>query len=176
MANARRSIGRRILVVKVVTTLVTVLLAITAMVMYDLRLYHQSWITDVQTQAELIGQASASSLSFDDPHVAQENLGLLRYRPGILAAAIYDARGRLFATFAREGAGQFPKLPEGDGARVEGRTLVVFKRITNEREILGTVYMRAEYALYERLLGYLGYWYVVAALAVAVVATQVSPS
>jgi len=88
------------------------------MVAYDLRLYRQSWVNDVNTQAELPGQMTAPALSFGDARVAKENLALLRYRPSILAAAIYDARGRLFATFAQEGQGEFPRLPEGDGVRV----------------------------------------------------------
>jgi len=81
---------------------------------------------------------------------------LMRYRPKILAAAIYDARGRRFASFSQDGAAAFPKLPEADGAYVEGGELVAFKRIASEREILGTVYLRARYELYDRLLAYLG--------------------
>jgi signal transduction histidine kinase len=168
MPPLRQSISRRILAVKLATTLVAVLLAIAAMLAYDLRLYHQSWINDVNTQAELLGQMTAPALSFDDARVAKENLALLRYRPSILAAAIYDARGRVFATFAQEGQGEFPRLPEGDGVRVDGKVLVIFKRIINDREILGTVYVRAEYQLFERLLGYLGIAAVVTALAMAV--------
>ena len=168
MAAPRHSIARKVLAVKFATTLVALLLAITAMVAYDLRLYHQSWINDLNTQAELLGQMTASALSFDDAKVARENLALLRYRPSILAAAIYDARGRLFATYAHQAQREFPRLPEGDGTRVEAGELVVFKRIVNEREILGTVYMRAEYALFDRLLGYLGIAAVVTALAMGV--------
>ena len=170
MAPVRQSISRRILAVKLATTLVAVLLAIAAMVAYDLRLYHQSWINDLSTQAELLGQMTAPALAFDDARVAKENLALLRYRPSIHAAAIYDARGRLFATFAHDGEGEFPRLPEGDGVRVGGGALVVFKRIINDREILGTVYLRAEYQLFERLLGYLGIAAIVTALAMAVAA------
>src|SRR5438105_9532420 len=168
MLLVRQSINRRILAVKLATTLAAVLLAIAAMVAYDLRLYHQSWINDVSTQAELLGQMTAPALSFDDARVAKENLALLRYRPSIRAAAIYDARGRLFATFAQEGQDEFPRLPEGDGVRVEGKALVVFKRIISDREILGTVYVRADYQLFERLLGYLGIAAVVTALAMVV--------
>ena len=103
MAAPRHSISRKILMVKLATTLAAVALAIAAMIIYDLRLYHQSWINDVTTQAELVGQMTAPALSFDDARVANENLALLRYRPAILAAAIYDARGRRFASFARQG-------------------------------------------------------------------------
>jgi len=156
MATARASISRKILAVKLATTFAAVLLAIAAMIGYDLRLYHESWIDDIATQADLLGQATAPALSFDDARVGRENLALLRYRPAILAAAIYDARGRLFATFAREGQDEFPPLPEANGIRVEGNELIVYRRIVGNREILGTVYMRAEYQLFARLLGYLG--------------------
>ncbi len=167
MAAPRQSISRKILAVKLATTLAALLIAIAAMVAYDLRLYRQSWINDLNTQAELLGQMTAPALSFDDPKVARENLALLRYRPKILAAAIYDARGRLFATY-RQPAGEFPRLPEGDGVRVEGNDLVVFKRIVSDREILGTVYLRADYELFDRLLGYLGIAAIVTVLAMGV--------
>ena len=168
MASAHRSISSKILAVKLATTLVAVLLAIAAMLAYDLGLYHRGWINDLQTQAELLGQTTAPALSFDDAKAARENLALLRYRPLILAAAIYDSRGRLFATYAHEGQREFPALPEADGAGVERGELVVFKRIVKDREILGTVYVRAEYALFDRLLGYLGIAAVVTALAMGV--------
>jgi signal transduction histidine kinase len=101
--------------------------------------------------------------------VANENLSLLRSRPKVRAAAIYDARGRRFAAFSRseEDAG-FPELPEAGGARVEGNRLVVFKRIVREREILGTVYLKAEYELADRMLGYLGIAALTAAVAMLV--------
>ena len=39
------------------------------------------------------------ALAFDDPQLAQQNLRLLRLRAAVQAAAIYDAKGRLFATY-----------------------------------------------------------------------------
>src|SRR5207245_10244443 len=85
-----------------------------------------------------------------------ENLELLRYRPQIRAAAIYNARGKIFASYSSQGEADLPKLPEADVTRIEGNELVLFKRIVDSREILGTVYMRADYELYDRLVGYLG--------------------
>ena len=154
----------KLLAVVLASTLAAVVVAIAAMVVYDLRLYHQSWLNDLTTQAELLGRTSAPALTFDDPRAAKENLELLRYRPKIRAAAIYDARGRRFASFAADAADTFPKFPEADGTYVEAGELVAFKRIVSDREILGTVYLRANYELYERLLGYLG----IAALVIAV--------
>jgi signal transduction histidine kinase len=153
---ATRSVQQKLLVVVLLATLVALLVAIVAMVAYDLRLYHRSWIADLTTQAELLGRTSAPALAFDDARVAKENLDLLRFRPKVRSAAIYNAKGRLFASFANEQGGDFPALPEADGTRIEGDRLVVFKRIVADREILGTVYLQAEYELYDRLLSYLG--------------------
>src|SRR6266850_3794434 len=167
--QARSSIRRKILAVKFVTTLAALLVAISAMIAYDLWLYHRSWLADVSTQADLLGRTTAPALTFDDARVANENLGLLRARPKVRAAAIYDARGRRFASFSRNSEdARFPELPEADGARVEGDELVVFKRIIKDREIVGTVYLRAEYELAARLLGYLSIAALITAIAMLV--------
>src|SRR5258706_11341463 len=150
-----RSVRRKFVGLVRVATIAAILVAILAMIAYDLRLYHTSWIADLETQAELVARTSAPALAFDDARVAQENLELLRYRPKVRAAALYDARGKLFARFAPDPELTFPSVPEADGVRLDGDDLVVFKRIVNDRETLGTVYLRADYELYDRLLGYL---------------------
>lgn len=167
-ALAPLSVQRKLVVMVLLSTIAAVLVAIAAMVLYDLRLYHTGWITDVTTQAELLGRTSAPALAFDDEKVARENLGLLRYRGEIRAAALYDARGKLFASYAVGESAAFPPLPESEGARIDGNDLVVFKRVLGNGEILGTVYLRTHYALFERLYGYLGIGLVVALLSVAV--------
>jgi signal transduction histidine kinase len=86
----------------------------------------------------------------------------------VRAGAIYNARGKLFASFAPDPAQTFPTLPEADGASIRGDDLIVFKRVVNDREILGTVYLRAEYELWDRLLGYLGIAAIVALAAMLV--------
>src|SRR3989454_192094 len=140
-----------------VTTLVALIVALAAIVGYDLRAYHRILVSDMSTQAELLGRTTAPALAFDDPRVAKENLGLLRFRPLVSSAAIYNARGGLFATYARaDNPRGFPKLPEPDSARVDERELVVFKRIVSDGEILGTVFLRADYELFDRVYDYLG--------------------
>ena len=163
---APRSVQQKLIVMVLLSTLAAVLVAIAAMVVYDLRLYHTGWVADVTTQAELLGRTSGPALAFDDARVARENLELLRYRPEVRAAAIYDARGKLFASYSPAAGTEFPALPEGDGVRVEGDNLLVFKRILGGGEILGTVFLRTHYALYDRLYGYLGIGVVAALLSI----------
>ena len=114
---------RKLIGVVLLTTLVALIVALGAMIAYDLRAYHRGWISDISTQAELLGRTTAPALAFDDARLASENLDLLRFRPQVRAAAIYNARGTLFATFAAAAPrGTFPPLPEADGVRVAGAT------------------------------------------------------
>jgi signal transduction histidine kinase/ActR/RegA family two-component response regulator len=164
------SLRRKLSGIVLLTTLAALFVALGAMVAYDLHAYHQSWVNNVGAQAELLGRTTAPALEFDDVRVARENLALLRFQPKMHAAAIYDARGVLFATYVAAGMrGDFPVLPGADGVFVQQRSLVVFKRIVENGQILGAVYLRADYELYDRVLSYTGI-----ALSVAMVAMLVA--
>src|SRR6266545_4070104 len=152
-----RSLRQKLLGLVLLTTLVALVVALGALIGYDLRAYHRTLVSDMTTQAELLGRTIAPALAFDDSRVAKENLGLLRFRPLVASSAVYNARGALFATYERKDEKHaFPKLPGPDGARVEDGDLVLFKRIVNDKEILGTVYLRADYELFDRVFDYLG--------------------
>ena len=163
-----RSLRHKFVALVLLTTLVALLVALVAMAAYDLRAYHRDLVDDMHTQAALLGRNSAAALTFDDPRVAQENLGLLRIRPQVAAAAIYDARGALFARYQREGGGAVPARAEAQGERVEGRELLVFRRLASGGEVLGTVFLRADYELLKRMLDYAGIGAAVLALALLV--------
>ncbi len=156
LGGIRHSVRKKLMLVVLATTFLALLLMGVAMMIYDLRAYHDAWVGDLFTQADLIGHASAPALAFDDEKVANENLSLLKDLPKVSAAAIYTAKGARFASYARPEAGKvnFPTLPETEGYRIEGKELVLFKRIENNREIVGMVYLKASYELMERLRGY----------------------
>jgi signal transduction histidine kinase len=170
MLGLDRSLRLKLIGVILVTTLAALVVALAAIVTYDLRAYQRTWTADLSTQAELLGRMSAPALAFDDPKAATGNLELLRLRPAVRAAAIYTARGTLFASYRRPGVtGAFAPLPEADGMRIAGRELVLYKRIVSDREILGTIFLRADYELPDRV------WdYVVIAAAVALLAMIVA--
>ena len=157
LGSIRHSVRRKLMLVVLATTFLALLLMGAAMVVYDLRNYRDAWVGDLFTQADLIGRASAPALAFDDEKVARENLSLLKDLPKVSAAAIYTAKGARFASYTRAGAGnpEFPALPQAEGYLIEGKELVLFKRIESNREILGTVYFLARYEVMERLGSYL---------------------
>ena len=152
------SLRHKLLLIVLATSVAALTVTGAAMVIYELRTYQQTWVSDLMTQADILGRASAPALAFDDPRAARENLSLLKARPQISAAAIYTYDGNLFAAYAVGQAAppHFPTVPDADGYRIEGRELVVFKRIVENGEFLGVVFLRADYELFERLTDYVG--------------------
>ena len=151
------SIRAKLVGVVLLTTLVALGVALGAMVAIDLSSSRQLWIDDMTTQADLLGQSSATALAFDDAKVASENLALLHYRPQVRAAAVYDARGALFATYLAPGEhARFPAAPRTDAVVVDGQGLVLSKRIVDKGENLGTVYLRSIDSERDRIRGYVG--------------------
>jgi signal transduction histidine kinase len=138
------------------TTAAALLAASIALLLLDYRSYHARLVSDTETQADILGKASAAALEFDDPRAATENLALLAAKPGISAGALYTTKGALFATYRRAGApaSAFPALPEADGHRLEGDHLLLFKRVIDKEEIHGAVVLRADYRALEHVTGY----------------------
>ncbi|UGQ45790.1 ATP-binding protein [Massilia endophytica] len=151
-----RSVHHKLLAIVMVATLAALFVSIGVTIAYDLHAYHQSIRADMETQAELLGHMSSPALAFDDPRLARENLGLLRLRPKMYAGAIYNARGALFASYVVAGrAAAIPQQASEEGFSFAGRRLVLYKRIYDNGELLGTVYLDAEYEMLSRFFDYL---------------------
>jgi signal transduction histidine kinase len=166
-----RSIRFKFTLAVVAATFVALSVAGGALMAYELRTFRQVGIGDLTTQAEILGRASAPALLQGDNRSAEDNLALLKARPDVYAAALYNARGKLVAHYqgGAEGLAELvPDLPEIDGVRVQGNVLVVFKRIVQNGEIVGTVYLRASYEIAERMRSYFGILSVVMALSLLV--------
>ena len=153
-----RSIRHKLIGIVLATTFVALTLAGVALVIFDLKSYEASLEADLSTQADIMGTASAPALAFEDAKVARENLSLLTASPNISAAAIYTAKGALFATYVRDGAAPpaFPTLPQTDGVESDGSNVLAYRRIVKNDEVLGTVYLRARDESMQRLKYYLG--------------------
>ena len=152
----RRSIREKLVTIVMSTTLAALGVSLGTVVAYDLRSYQRSLRNDLATQAELVGHMTSAALAFDDPRLANENLALLRTRPTLRAAALYDERGRLFASYLAPGeSAAFPERPVKPGRGKAGDDLVLFKPIQENGEVLGTVYLRSENLLLERMRDYL---------------------
>jgi signal transduction histidine kinase/CheY-like chemotaxis protein len=187
----RRSIREKLVTIVMSTTAAALTVSLGLVVAYDLRSYQRALQNDLATQAELVGHMTSAALAFDDPRLARENLSLLRTRPSLRAAALYDQQGTLFAWYVAPGEpAAFPPSPRKEGpnkeavakgagqgaapktvpvhgeapqrrhapfatASKEGGDLVLYMPIEENGEVLGTVYLRSENLLAERMRDYL---------------------
>ena len=153
-----RSVRYKLLVGVLLTSLAALLITGVSLLAYDLHTLKATLAGDLSTQAELIGRACVPALQFDDPKVASDNLALLRARPMIDAAALYNSKGVIFGRYSRADAAaeDFPPLPENDEVQFDGENIVVSQRIVDNKEIVGSIYLRAHYNLYQRLRNYTG--------------------
>ena len=151
-----RSIRRKLMSVVLLTTLVALVISLGTIVVYDLRAYHRNLVADISTQAELLGHMSSAALAFDDERLALENLNLMRIRPRVMAGALYKADGSLFASYrANAQTGPLPVQVGTEGENIIGKSVELFKPIVDNGELLGTVYLRADYELAGRTVDYL---------------------
>jgi len=150
------SVRARLIAMALVTTAAALLLCTGAMLFYDLGTFQRSWIGDMRTQAELIARASAPALNFNDAPAARNNLAMLRMRPEILAGAIYNSGGAIFASYT-EAALKTPVFLEKPGPlghQIVDGSLTLYHPIIEHGERIGTVYLEARYRIGERIASY----------------------
>jgi signal transduction histidine kinase/CheY-like chemotaxis protein len=149
------TVRSRLILMAVATTLVALLAASVAMLLLELRTFQRYRMDDLATQADIMARVTAPALSFNDASTARLNLAVLQVRPQIVAAAVYTSSGALFASYsAQPGDARLPVRPGPAGHEIERGELVVFQRIVENGELLGTVYLRSRYGLVDRLLSY----------------------
>ena len=97
--GVRRSIHRKLTLMVVLSTGASIFLACLAFVAYDVVTVRQQMARNAATLAEVIGINSGVALTFDDRRAATETLGALSAAEPVQAAAIYDRKGEVFATY-----------------------------------------------------------------------------
>ena len=167
-----RSVRNKLFVGVMVTSLAAIAITGASLLAYDLHNTRQALTDDLGTQAELIGRACAPALQFDDQKAANDNLALLKARPIIDAAAVYNGRGAMFGRYIRDGAAPetYPALGGGeDEVHFVGQDVFVNRRIIDDNhEIVGFIYLHAHYNVYERARNYLNIVLTVGGLALLV--------
>jgi len=147
---ATRSLRAKVMLVVLATTVSALLFAAFALAIYENDRYEDAVVADVRTQAEILGRVSETALAFDDRRAAAENLAALRLRPQIESAALYDARGALFASYPQSGDA-IPTRPAADGHRIDGNHLHYVHPVIAQGQRLGTVYLSWRYEVGKRI-------------------------
>ncbi|HET8645752.1 MAG TPA: ATP-binding protein, partial [Vicinamibacteria bacterium] len=121
------------------------LLAVWALLQYERRFLIDAQVAEVGSAARVVAGNTTAALAFGDAEAARENLASLAAMPELAAAAVYDARGRLFAAYAaRPGAEQgLPATAPPLGSRVEAGDILLSQPLLLKGERVGTVVLRS---------------------------------
>lgn len=155
MTGGSQPIRRRLMAMMLLTSAAGVVLACVALVGYELIEARRHTLDHVDTLARIVAANSTAALAFRDEQDAHEVLSTLRTEPSIVAAALYDAAGQVFARYVTERmeAQPYPLPPGPDGFSLSFGQLQGFVPVSERPEHrLGTLYIRSDTdILYQRL-------------------------
>jgi len=151
-----RSITRKLMTAILTTSATVLVVTCGTFIAHELVTFRQSMRSTLSTLGEVIAANSTASLAFDNPDDASQVLSALAAERHIVAAALYDRAGALFATYPNTAApAAFPTRPDRDGYRFEGASLIGHQPVAIGERRLGTLYLQSDLgAMYERLVLY----------------------
>jgi len=124
------------------------LLTSAAFVGYEYWSFRQTMRSTLSVRGRILATNSTASLAFANDADARELLSALKADPHIVAAALYDQNGRLFAAYPAGLPGDaLPAAPGPDGYRFERGNLIGFQPVAEAAgQRLGTLYLASDLA------------------------------
>ena len=160
MLNLRNiPIRRKLTLLIVVISTVSLLLASTAFITSDRINTQQTVGNHLGTMADIIAANSSAALLFSDPVAAKETLSFLNSQPHIQAAAIYSMDEMEFASYKKPGLStEIPAANlQTENILFWGDYVELFTHIIYEDEQVGAVYLRSDMeVVHDRLILFLG--------------------
>jgi signal transduction histidine kinase len=156
------------------TSGIAVVVALGSFLAYDVSSHRQFALRALEVLSAVARDQLAPALASADAREATEILESVEGEPEVLAAAVYDSRGNLFARRVRPGVPleTVPDRPPPEGFRFEAGHLLLTRPVRTDDQIVGTLFLRSDMAeLRTRLTRLVGV--AAAALAVALLAAFV---
>ena len=96
---------------------------------------------ELSTLADTLGANAAAALAFRDQTSATRMLAALKAEDNIVAAGLYDSRGKIFATYLSSDGAQDRMPPEWrqDGTHLSGNSIELSRSITLDGEKVGSI-------------------------------------
>jgi signal transduction histidine kinase/ActR/RegA family two-component response regulator len=123
---------------------------------YEVLTFRHASVQKLQTLSEAIASNCTSSLAFANKEDAISVLTAFKADPHIIAAALYDTQGGLFATYpAALTSPNFPALSPALGYKFDANALVGVTPVLQHGARLGTLYVKSDLrAIYASALLY----------------------
>jgi signal transduction histidine kinase len=143
--GSRATIRRKLVTLTMLTSTVALVLAGGAIILYNAKSFRTSLVAGMNTRAAILAANSTAALVFDNPEDAKQVLAALKSDPRTVAAALYDAHGRLFASYpAKPPKDAIPPTPLPEGNLFESSSIVVTQPVMVEGRKLGTISVRSD--------------------------------
>jgi signal transduction histidine kinase len=140
------SLKQKLRAIIMLTVAAALLLACGALLSEEVARTRASMKRHMEILAREIGVNSTAALSFDDSTSLRELLQGLQAQPPIVAACLYSADGRAFATYVRpDMRGAFtPPRPRRDESSFSSGRLRLFHTVAFNGQTIGTVYLESD--------------------------------
>ncbi len=138
--------GRKLKGAILLVSLTAILSACVAFFTYQWVSIREVFSRHVEVMAEVVGGQTGAALEFKQAPQAEEILRTLKAEPQIMAAALYDREGRVFASYLRDRVpvDAVPPGPRSAGRYRDGRDLLVFRAIRSDTEPAGHILLRSD--------------------------------
>lgn len=144
----------KVIAMLLLTSGTVLLLTCLAFIIYEFQTFRQNMLRNTTTLGQVIATNATAALAFDNQDDATEILSALRAEPQIVAAALYDPEGAVFATYPLNlPASSLPTQLPTDGYRFADAYLVGVEPVKQgDNKRLGTLYLQLDQrALYTQL-------------------------
>jgi len=145
MKAPHTTIRRKLITAMMLTSTTVLLLAGAVFVAHDVVSFRRLLVQALVTRANILAANSTAALAFRNPEDASQVLAALKADPRMVAAALYDQDGRLFAAYPADiPPGGVPPASGPIGHRFEKSALVVSQPVAEEGRSLGTLYLKSD--------------------------------
>ena len=136
-------IRRKLMLILLATSIVVMLLMRGVFFTYEFITFRQATVRQLTTIGQMLAANSTAALAFENEDDAKEVLAALQADPHIVAAAIYDINGELFARYPAElPAELFPAAAGQTGYRFVDTYLTGFQPVLQRGHRLGALYLK----------------------------------
>jgi PAS domain S-box-containing protein len=150
------SIRRKLMRVILITCSVVLVLMCGAYLVFEYFSSKDTIKNNVSTLGVVIASNSSAALAFDSPGDATEILEALKADKHIVAAALYDQSGKLFAKYpANIAPALLPAKPGQNGYQFEGLYLVGYQPVMQQSVTMGTLYIKSDLDVMYRQINHL---------------------
>jgi signal transduction histidine kinase/DNA-binding response OmpR family regulator len=148
----RLSLARKLTLIGVLTSVVSLVVAVTVVLVWDLSSARTRLVRDTGMLADVIGSNSTAAIAFGDAKAASEIIRALSVNESIVSAAIWTTEGTQLARFSRAPsnpgralpAAAFDIEPNHQWSQFIDGVLLLARPIVLDGEVIGTVVIESD--------------------------------